>query len=728
MRTTKSWRFVLGPFVAASISAGAGGILALAPAAAQQPAEVSETQLLEDFAYYVNIANWELAKANAVALLDRNIEAQRFAGLVEESPRNQERFERASRAGQAIPDLAESAARLDKLYQQGKLARARDPQEIQKNIDLLVTTRRGQLLGTERLKFAGEYAVPQLLGVLQSRKNLELVAEAERVLVDMGPHAVAPLSTAIVGVDATLQETLARVLGRIPYRWSLPALYEVRAESASPAARAAAERAITNIEGGVDESRSIGSLYRELAQAYGREPVSLTLFPGEDFQLLWSYQPEVGLQPVAVRTEVFHEARAMSQAERALRFDATDDAATATWIAANLRRAIEQPADYDNPAYPAGTRRDAMYYAVAAGSRHLQTVLAGALEDRDTRLARSAMSALSRSAGGAGLWRGTTGESPLVAAMSYPDRRVQIEAALILARANPASAFAGSERVVTVLASALRDAETRTAIIISRDVERQQELRSAVEAAGYRALPPASSLDELSIEIAEAASIDLLITAQSADSVVETIEQARRAPRLSAAPVLALLSAEGLARATARFSGDRTVKLVREGVNDEQIARAAGDLVDRIAGPAVPAEQTESYSSMALAALQTIAVAGRVYDVRDATATLIEVLPESEDLDRKLQVAEVLAHVPEARAQVALVDAAINAEGGERLVMLSKSLDSAKRFGNLLEPRHETWITTHSSEGDDAEATAVAALMGALNLKNAQVVPLILGK
>lgn len=44
-------------------------------------------------------------------------------------------------------------------------------------------------------------------------------------------------------------------------------------------------------------------------------------------------------------------------------------------IAANFSREIDSPANYTNPAYPA-TRRDAMYYAVAAGSSTAQRVLA----------------------------------------------------------------------------------------------------------------------------------------------------------------------------------------------------------------------------------------------------------------------------------------------------------------------------------------------------------------
>ena len=74
------------------------------------------------------------------------------------------------------------------------------------------------------------------------------------------------------------------------------------------------------------------------------------------------------------------------------------------------------------------------------------------------------------------------------------------------------------------------------------------------------------------------------------------------------------------------------------------------------------------------------------------------------------------------------MDAALAASSDERVALLAKVASSAKRNGNLLEPRHITALRDVVTGGEDAEATAAAALMGALNLPNAELVPLILGQ
>jgi hypothetical protein len=61
-------------------------------------------------------------------------------------------------------------------------------------------------------------------------------------------------------------------------------------------------------------------------------------------------------------------------------------------------------------------------------------------------------------------------------------------------------------------------------------------------------------------------------------------------------------------------------------------------------------------------------------------------------------------------------------------MLLGKVAGSAKRSGNLLESRHITALREIVTTGENAEATAAAALMGALNLPNAELVPLILGR
>jgi hypothetical protein len=83
--------------------------------------------------------------------------------------------------------------------------------------------------------------------------------------------------------------------------------------------------------------------------------------------------------------------------------------------------------------------------------------------------------------------------------------------------------------------------------------------------------------------------------------------------------------------------------------------------------------------------------------------------------------------VGESRAQQTLVDAALGASGSDRTALLGKAAESAKRFGNLLAARQVDRVVELAGKGSGDEAVAAAALMGALNLPNTKVVPLILG-
>jgi len=88
----------------------------------------------------------------------------------------------------------------------------------------------------------------------------------------------------------------------------------------------------------------------------------------------------------------------------------------------------------------------------------------------------------------------------------------------------------------------------------------------------------------------------------------------------------------------------------------------------------------------------------------------------------------VLARIGEPRAQVAIMDRAIVANGDERIGMLEYATESAKRFGNMLQPRQVRWLSERLRDGVGEEATASAGLVGALNLANDAVVDLIVGR
>ncbi len=703
------------------------------PAEGARRQELAQSEQISDFLHFVLIARYDVALGIGQELIRANIEPRAFADLVEKSKDGVGRFQATVAKAMRVPELEATAGGLLRLYEQGKLSRARDPQQVAEAIKLLGgATRRGQDFGRQRLMAAGEYAMPQLLPALTDSRNAALQAQVSSLLVDMGRQSIMPLVTALPKLNPQQQERVINTLSQIPYRTSLPFLQDLRDTSSSESVKQAAARAVAAIEGTTGAATTTPDLYVQLAENYYDRKSELTSFPGEDQQLIWSFDPGIGLVMTPILSSVYYDAMAMRMTERALQLRSDNPDAVALWVASNFSREIRQPKGYENPAYPAD-RREAMYYAVAAGPSSSQRVLARALDDRDTQLARRAISSIERTAGGAGLWAGEGTRRPLLEALTYPNRRVQYEAALAIAAAQPAEGFPGSDRVVPILAGAIREASMKVAGVIAPDTETYQRIRRVLETDGYTVLAASKNLDELAGPVAESPSVDVLVVAASdVSGMPEVLQSIRLTPKLSAAPVMVLTSAEGYADLRRRYDRDTTIAVRQSSLSDSMLGAAMTELVQAAAGGPITGDEAKLYSARALTALRDLAVSGNTaLSVSDSANSLIGVLSDtklaSSGSVNRLDLAEVLTRVNQPKAQEAIMEAALTASGPERIAFLSKVADSAKRFGNQLTRVQVDRAVELAQSKDRAEATAAAAVLGALNLPNADLTGLILG-
>lgn len=695
------------------------------PAASAQPAEkATPVDLLKDFIYYTRIDNYEVAAGYLRQLKDLNLKPVELVQLVEGSDQK-DRFEQTVPRAMRKVELEELAGWLFKTYEQGKLERARDPEQIKANIALLSGTIRGRLLGSERLKMAGEYAMPQLLAAFLDRNNPALSSQVRQVIVSLGSHAVVPLVTALPKLSAEQQELVVNLVADVPYSTSIPFLADLAATSSVQPVKDACQRAIERL-GGSPAGADVAGLYQSLAESYYQERKELTSFSGEDFQLLWSFDAGTGLLMSAIRTPVYHEAMAMRLATRSLELRPDNPDALALWVSSNFSREIDTPAGYENPTYAKG-RRDAMYYAVASGAGVDQRVLGRALATNDTPLARRAIAAIEQTAGGTSLWADTAGQRPLLSALTYPNRRVQFDAALALAAAQPNTAFDGSERVVPILAGAIHESANMVAAVVAPDNETYQAVRGMLERMKFSVLPYGKTLDELAPAIADAPSIDLVVSANLAgDSTPAFIDQVRGTSRVSASPIMVLTRADVYQSLRRRYETDQTVSVRQSALAEATVAKAIQQLIDDASGGALSTDEATSYAKRSLAALRDLAVSGNsVLSVSESTTALIAALGERKGAMR-LDIAEILARIGQDRSQIALMDAAMASSGAERVELMHKVTASARRFGSMLQPRHVDQIVELVAKGPDPEANAAAALLGALGMKDNRVVPLIL--
>jgi hypothetical protein len=317
---------------------------------------------------------------------------------------------------------------------------------------------------------------------------------------------------------------------------------------------------------------------------------------------------------------------------------------------------------------------------------------------------------------------------PLVEALGYANRRVQYEAALAFGSAQPRQDFEGADRVVPLLASAIRDATERYAIVLTDNVEAYQQVREILSGQGYTVLPRGGSAVELEASIAEAAGIDVIVTMLPSSRSIESIDAIRYTSKLAVTPMLVMLPADEAAVLSPRYERDPMVMVRRVGLPADAISGAVDALVEDASGGPITQAEARDYSERAIIVLRDLAISGSdVLNVQDATSSLVGALADSAG-GRRLAIAEVLSLIDDARGQREVVSIALASSGGERAALLRYAADSAKRFGNRLEDRQVSRVIEIAKSESAEESLAAAALLGALGVPNEDFLPQLLGQ
>ena len=687
-----------------------------------QETKSKEADLLGDFVHYVLVARPELAHSAAQALVESSISDADLYVLVDESGIGKRLDDALVRAAR-IAELEDVAGALQIRLNKGRIDLARDPDEIARHIQNLVGTPRGRLMAEEALRAAGEYAVPQLLDALASANSTEIKHRCTQVLLNIGRQAVAPLSIALPQVDPVTQERLCDILGQINYIHAVPALGTLMADAkTTPTVRAAARGAADRLGAVIDASPT--EMWNSLAELYWGESESLIAWPTEATNNIWFYKPGSGLFAVPVPTGIFSEVMAMRCSENALRQSADSLGALSMWIAANFRRSDEL-GDGVDPTY-GPDRRPPLFYAVASGPAASQLVLARANRDLNARLARHAIEALNGTAGGSSLWLGANQPSPLIASLQFPERRVQYDAALALGRALPMESFDGADRVVPILASAIRTGDERFAAVVAENEEDQRSLASNLRDMGFTVLPPRVTFEGVRGDVAAAPAVDLFVLMISPDRIGETIASIQSDERLSASPIATLAASQDVPQIRRQFEGNRRVSVIRLGLPQTQMQAALQALIGRTTGDLITAQEADAYAAESLHVLRDIAVRNSsAFDIKRAETALVEALSTYSG-ELRLTAAQTLAWVNGSRAQSALLTAAL-AETDEavQIALLDYVAQSARRFGCYASAAQINSLVSLVKSATGPVGTAAAQAHGALNLPASNMVPLI---
>lgn len=708
--------------LAALVVALAAQLCSSAAFAAQ---DMDPVTLLNDFVFYANTANPDMAAGSAQALLESGMSDAELATLLDElSTISSQRYQDALMHAQGMANLRDLAGELDRRIENGRRDLARDPDRIDEAIQMLTQNLRAKRLGQGRLVAAGEYAVPSLLREISTGRDEALKLECQNVLVRIGKQAVTPLAEVLPYLDPVTQRVVCDVLGEIGYSHAAPQLLELaQDETASAPVRDAARRAFSRVGGVGDASLSV--LYANVGQQYFKEAGSLLAWPEEDRNIIWFADPQLGLQATSVPTPIFGEVMAMRRTAKALELDPRNRGALSLFVAANLKRENDMPDGGVDPVY-GEAHYSPQFYATVFGTQVCLDVLGMAIDNFDTPLVRDAMEALAKTTGGSNLFAYGSGRQPLLEALRYPDRRTQYEAALTLGRALPTTSFPGDFSVVPTLASAVRSGNVNYALVVADDEEDRRVWSQILAPLGFQVVGQGPTMASMRPDIAQAVGIDLVIVKRrSVKDALDTVSEVRTGAKTGAAPVIVLAAALDQPELRRELAEDFRVRVTAPVAEQEAFSALVDDLLLRAVGGRMTEAESEMYAIEAISVLRDIAIAGNsVYKVSDAQASLIEALNTREGGTRLL-VADVLAYIDSDEAQRALFDAALAASDVEQIDLLARVADSVKRIGDRAEQRHIDALVelVANSEGELAEAAA--RVHGALNIEASQAVKLL---
>ena len=747
----------------------------------------AQARLLDLTLHYVLIGKPDLALSNIQALYDTGITDAQIALLVDEHGMR-EKLERSLPRGRNMQGVGEEFAGLEIRWIAGQRAVARDPARIAAAVTNLGGSMRQQMLARGQLMSAGEYAVPALLRAVLEGKSPQVASAARSMLVEMKRLAVVPLGTSLPALDPAGQRKVCEILSEIGWPTAEPFLLRLANSPSAPAdVRDAAMRAYRRLGGtSNDVASQFAALARRYFErtptlipypgdptnnvwAYetyaGLTPITVPTPIYADLMGMLLAREALRADPssrLALATYVACDLRrAITEASEDLGgveydgemeggdgMDGEEMDGEADLTSGNGdgmedgEAAGDEPMDdgeFDEGMDGEGASGEgiaesarkmvglapysAEFFATAAGPSILQDVIAMALDAQDTALARAAMGALARTSSTRGLIA-QGGRNALVEALGYPDRRVRFDAALVIANALPQQGFSSDAAVVPILGSMVAAGGSTGAAIAQND-EDLRTIDARLGGIGFRPLRGGRDFSALSTELVGGQGVDLIVVQGPRGFVRDTVAAVRNSRVAGAAPVVVLADPADAPGLSIDFDGDARVAVMSAGSPDPAFERAVAAASGGAGGSVVSEEEGEDYTLRALAALEMIADSGSpVFDIRNAELPLLGALATASG-DMRLRVADVVARVPTERSQRTLMDASLAAKSQEQAELLLRLAESARRFGNMLEPQQVDALrkVITSSAGPEADAAGVA--YGALGLPVRDVVKLI---
>ena len=629
---------------------------------------------------------------------------------------------------QQVPALRKISAKISALLYKGHMAVARNPNRIMQAIAAMDQSPRAFVVSRERLRAAGEFAVPFYIHTLNSESQKALHPYVLQMMSDIGKPVINPLVEQLATTSVAERVQIIHVLGDIQYPQSLAYLKQIAEAKAAPAdERAAAVSAIDKIDPtGLYSHLNAAQQFLWLAKGYFNHRPSLAPnYPNEATNPIWFYDPQLGdVSEVAVPTPIWYDVQCMRACKAALRLEPNLSPAISLWITANLRREVNLPHGMTDPSLPKNAPA-AAYYAVAAGPRYLNPSLREALAIDNSRLILKVIKALTETGGVAGLV--SSPASPLLQAMSYPNLQVRFEAAAALSAANPLKPYPGYNRVVPILSEALAQSGKPVCVVIEPSAQDRNSL-----AAGLRSkfhIISASTTSQ-AFEMARQSPIINLVVVQGAANVRNYTQLATTDARLAYTPLVILAHSAAAREYRVEFTNEQTVNVLPVGSGANEVQTVYQNVIDKLGG-SIPSSLKLADALGAAHQLKLIAMnRASIYSVLPALPALHAAL-HNRNSKVVLAAARVLGRVRDPMAQRMLVRAALHSSGAAtevRAALFRSLATSARNLGDDLTRGQIHGVIRIAMTDSSAQVKLAAAqALGALNIPSNQASTLILG-
>jgi hypothetical protein len=524
-------------------------------------------------------------------------------------------------------------------------------------------------------------AGPALIAVLDSGDDL-LVRDAAEALAAMGERRAVPQLTYLAARGNATAGTAVEVLTHRP--WT-----------------------------GVGRSP-----VRELTDEALRYHLHQIRFPG-DTVLIWVWDDG---EKAPVSREVSRaDAEAyfgLKYAREALALEPSNADTQALLLGLALEQAVDR-AGYT--AYPSNDPTGSFASAVAAGPELLGRVVRDALARGKYDLAAAAVTALGQVADANAL-AADRRPNPLVQALSAPSRRVQFAAARALVLLAPRRPFAGSSRVVPVLARFATNQAVPRAVVIDGNPTRGSQLAGYLKALGYDPILAATG-DEGFRVASDTADVELVLIdnhlVQGDWRLVDTLSNLRADARTAGIPlyVVGPMNLEyKLGYLSETFPG---VKLIVQPTSAEVLERQLGGRPAQL-----PGAERAGYARAATGLLAIVAQQpGNPFEV-DLTAAEPALTVALNSEATGISASAALGDVPAPNAQRGLADVLLDpGKPAElRLSAASQLTRSVQRYGPLVAADQEAKLLAALDQAADPTLRgALSAVIGALRPKAAPV-------